>query len=410
MTIIDTTILGEAMRRTAVLCVTIALILVIVGYVYGVYMPGQLNQQRVDQLKSHGGTDDTAKSFNARYGPKLAGPGNIFNGSVLDLYDVHVDNATLAQIIESGARVSDGNVWQTAGYVASHLSLPQYMPKTAREAGMLSMFVHGVEGITDRPKELKGFSHKSMKLIDVIGSTYTANAAEVREGIRNIARYILDCENKGLINLDRLSGSDLERAILPLALCQMGIVDGHQYIAGAKPFMDNTLKRADLGGLTALQWQGNILRQIKMEGGERYTRAIKLGGETLAPIWHDALNAYREGIANLPDKDEIRFVYGCGGLTLRLGDYPTNWTKEIVDVAGAHQPYYAQIVGMHFGMPVKTYAANYPTLPDTYHSDMSVMGSDGKYHGPFSYPDEMAKSYVGTGVTMEYYDDTAYEG
>jgi hypothetical protein len=232
----------------------------------------------------------------------------------------------------------------------------------------------------------------------------------VREGIRNVARYILDCENKGLINLDRLSGSDLERAILPLALCQMGIVDGHQYMAGAKPFTDNTLKRADLGGLTALQWQGDMVRQIKAEKGERYTAAIKRADFTLASVWDDAVKAYKEGIANLPDRDDIMFVYGCGGLVIGFGN-PNNWTNGIVDVKEAHMPYYSQIVGMHFGMPVKTYAANYPISPtETYHSEMSVMGSDGRYHGPFSYPSEMAKAYVGTGTTMKYYEDTTGDG
>ena len=378
--------------------------------IYGAVKSGVDSQDRVNQLKSHGGDDASARGFDAKYGLKLAGKAdNRFNSSVLDLYDVHVDNATLASIVESGARVSDGSVWQAVDYVAGHLGTPQYMPKTAREAGMLSMFVHGVEGITDHPKELKGFSHKSMALIDVMGSTYAANAADVREGLKNVARYEIDCENKGLINLGRLNGSDLERAILPLALCQMGIVDGHQYIAGAKPFMDNTLKRADLGGLTALQWQGEQVRQILKEKGARYDAAVETGKETLAPAWPEALKSYLAGIDNLPDKDLIKFVYGCGGLVERTG-YPNHWTNAVVDVAGAHQPYYAQIVGMHFGMPVKTYAANYPTDGSTYHSDMSVMGSDGKYHGPFSYPSEMAKSYIGTGTTMKYYDDTAYEG
>jgi hypothetical protein len=247
-------------------------------------------------------------------------------------------------------------------------------------------------------------------MIDVIGSTYAANAEDVREGLRNVARYMLDCENKGLINLDRLSGSDLERAILPLALCQMGITDGHQYIAGAKPFMDNTLKRTDLGGLTALQWQGDMVRQIKAEKGERYKAAIETGYETqTGTVWADALKTYRAGIANLPDKEDIMFVYGCGGLTEVTGQIG-NLIAQIVHVEEQHRPYYAQIVGMQFGMPVKTYAANYPTLPDTYHSDMSVLGSDGKYHGPFSYPDEMAKSYVGTETTMKYYEDTTQEG
>ena len=378
--------------------------------IYGAVKSGVDSQDRVNQLKSHGGDDASARGFDAKYGLKLAGKAdNRFNSSVLDLYDVHVDNATLASIVESGARVSDGSVWQAVDYVAGHLGTPQYMPKTAREAGMLSMFVHGVEGITDHPKELKGFSHKSMALIDVMGSTYAANAADVREGLKNVARYEIDCENKGLINLDRLNGSDLERAILPLALCQMGIVDGHQYIASAKPFMDNTTPRADLGGLTALQWQGEQVRQILKEKGARYDAAVETGKETLAPAWPEALKSYLAGIDNLPDKDLIKFVYGCGGLVERTG-YPNHWTNAVVDVAGAHQPYYAQIVGMHFGMPVKTYAANYPTDGSTYHSDMSVMGSDGKYHGPFSYPSEMAKSYIGTGTTMKYYDDTAYEG
>ena len=396
------------MRRTAVLCVTIALILVIVGYVYGVYIPGQLSQQRVDQLKSHGGDDAAARSFEARYGLELVDANNRFNSSIFKLYDVDRVNKTLTDVL-FGARTADGDLWGTVEYAADNIGTQQYMPKTAREAGMLSMFVHGVDGITDHPKELKGFSHKSMKLIDVIGSTYAANAADVREGLRNVAKYILDCEDKGLINLDRLSGSDLERAILPLALYQMGIVDGHQYVANAGTFVNNTTPRADLGGLTALQWQGDVTRQIKAEKGPRYEAALRVGNNTLQGGWPYATKAYREGIANLPDKDDILFVYGCGGLVERVGS-PNNWTNEIVDVQGAHQPYYAQIVGMHFGMPVKTYDANYPTLPDTYHSDMSVMGSDGKYHGPFSYPDEMVKSYIETGVTMEYYTDADYEG
>jgi len=99
-------------------------------------------------------------------------------------------------------------------------------------------------------------------------------------------------------------------------------------------------------------------------------------------------------------------------LTIRLGT-PGNWTKEIVDVKGAHQPHYAQIVGMHFGMPVQVRSANYPTLgatnnelKDTYHTDHSVWGSDGKYHGPFMYPEEMAKSYVGLATKMKMYEDT----
>jgi len=374
---------------------------------YNMWKDNAANQQRVDQLKSHGGTDDTAKSFNARYGPKLAGPGNIFNSSVLSLYDVHVDNATLAQIIESGARTQDGSVWETVKFVADNLQTPQYMPKTIVEAKCMSKLIGGVDGIAELPKELKAYALDSKTLLYDMGIG-TGNETAAWGGVRSVANYMLGLIRNGTITTNGLDGDPLRQLLMPTALAEMDIKTGAQNTLNLGTFMKNTTPDNELGGLTPLQWQGKILNQIKTEKGARYDIALWFANRTLAVVWKDAVNAYHEEIKNLPEKNDILFVYEAGGLRAEYQNPDGSVTGPIVPVQGAHVPYYDAIVGMHFGIPVISRTINYPTALGTYHTDPCIFARRiGKYVGPLMNLDELAKAYANKS-DMKLWDSTPY--
>jgi len=374
---------------------------------YNMWKDNAANQQRVDQLKSHGGTDDTAKSFNAKWGPKLAGPGNVFNSSVLSLYDVHVDNATLAQIIESGARTADGSVWGTVKYVADNLQTPQYMPKTAVEAKCMSKLIGGVSNITAYPKEPKAYSADAKTLLYDIGIG-VGNEAAAWGGVRSVANYMLGLIRNGTITTNGLDGEDLQRLVMPIQLASMDIKTGQPSFTGYQLaiFEKNTTPDASLGGLTPLQWLGKTLNYIKSEKGPRYDIAIWFANRTLAVVWKDAVNAYHEEIKNLPEKNDILFVYEAGGLRAFYRNANGTVAGPIVNVSGADVPFYDSIVGMFFGMPVKARSANYPMLNNVgqimTHDDPCVWSPTlHRYVGPFMHPDEMANVYTDPNIKMD---------
>ncbi|MBS7631755.1 hypothetical protein KEJ47_09375 [Candidatus Bathyarchaeota archaeon] len=371
---------------------TAGMLIVTAGAVYANNLYS--NQPRIDQLKARGGTDDTARGFNSQYGARLTSINNQFNNSVLRLYDIYVNNATLAQVVESGARTTDGDLWGTVEYVADNLQTPQYLPKTEMEAKMMSKLVRGVDSITSYPKVLYAYAVDSIAFVQKLSYGNSSNEARILNGMTNVANYMVGLIRNGNITIVNLDGKDLQILLAPYSLAGMSIREGTQSEYSVDTFEKNTTPDSS-DGMTPLEWQGRMLYKIKAEKGELYKAALKDGSETLAHAWPDAEQAFRAGIANLPDKDDILFVYAIGGLSRRLpiNGSLENWTKEIVDVKGAHQPYYAAIVGMHFGKPVKVHDANYPGDLTTYHTDHSIWGSDGKYHGPFMYPEEMAKAY-----------------
>jgi hypothetical protein len=376
---------------------------------YNMWKDNAANQQRVNQLKSHGGTDDTAKSFNARYGPKLAGPGNIFNSSVLSLYDVHVDNATLAQIIESGARTQDGSVWETVKFVADNLQTPQYMPKTIVEAKCMSKLVKGVNDIAAYPKELKAYALDSKTLLYDLLHVDVASEPAAWGGVRNVANYMLGLIRNGTITTNGLDGEDLQRLLMPIQLAIMDIKTGQPSFTGYQLaiFEKNTTPDASLDGLTPLQWQGKVLNQIKTEKGARYERALQMANWTNAPGWIDANRAYHAEIKDLPDKNDILFVYGAGGLPFECLNPNGSVDNPIVPVKEAHMPSYDSIVGMHFGIPVKERSCNYPQTGTTYHDEPCVWSTSlHKYVGVFMHPYEVAKAYIGTQTKMDLKEGT----
>jgi len=378
-----------------------------IGYVaYNAWQDGVRSQERVDQLKSHGGTDDTAKGFNARYGPKLAGPGNIFNSSVLSLYDVHVDNATLAEILESGARTTDGSLWGTVKFAADNLQTPQYMPKTLVEAKCMSKLVKGVNDIAAYPKELKAYSMDSKTLLYDMGIG-SANETAAWGGVRSVANYMLGLIRNGNITTAGLDGEDLRRLVMPIQLANTDIKTGEHGQYSLATFMKNTTPDDSLSGLTPLQWLGKTVNQIRVEKGPRYNEALRLANATLSNISEDdAQPAFRYEIKNLPEKNDILLLYEGGGLRASYVNANGTVTGPIVAVSGAYIPFYDCIVGMSLGMPVTVRRANYP-MPNNIgqtmvHDDPCVWSPTfHRYVGPFMHPDEMMKSYTNPNIKMD---------
>jgi len=202
--------------------------------------------------------------------PNWLGRGNVFNNSAFDLYDVFDNNATLAGIVESGARTADGDLWGTVGYVAGHLGTPQYLPKTEVEAKCLSKLVKGVDGIAEMPKELKAYSMDSKTLLYDMLRISAADETAAWTGVRNVADYMLGLIRNGTITTDGLDGDPLWQLLMPTALAEMDIKTGEQNTLNLGTFMKNTTPDQSLGGLTPLQWQGKILNSIKTEKGARY--------------------------------------------------------------------------------------------------------------------------------------------
>ena len=122
-------------------------------------------QQRIDQLKAHGGGDLAASQFNEQYGAKLIDANNRFNDSVLRFYDVYIDNATLASIL--------GNNWNLTRYVADHLRTAQYLPKTESEVTCMAKLLDGIDGAASDPAKLKELT---VRLIDLPDPVYAAQA------------------------------------------------------------------------------------------------------------------------------------------------------------------------------------------------------------------------------------------
>lgn len=373
----------------------------------GNYVLGAIqSDERVTQLKAHGGTDATARSFEARWGPKLVGPSNRFNSSVLQLYDIDMNNATLADTVYAGARD-----WGMIGYVAEHLGVPQYLPKTAREAGCFSKLMP-VSGITDYPKVLKAYALDSDILLYKIGIAASDDAA-AWNGVHNVARYMTVLIRNGTITTDGLDGEDLQRLVMPIQLAntdiRTGQVDG-SYNLGT--FLRNTTPDASLNGDSPLVWQGKTLRAIKAAGEawysdpthgsvfdneseswknlpekvSEYKTALYWGNNTYANFEY-AANAYRESIKNLPDKNDIMFVYGAG-IPVGIGE--------------GFNGHYDAIAGMHFGTPVKYRIVNYPWPGTTmYHEDPCIWSKSlHKYVGMFTEVDSLKKNYESTPYEM----------
>jgi hypothetical protein len=382
MAIIDTTILGEAMRRTAVLGVTVALILVVVGYFFSVYMP---SQQRVDQLKSHGGDDASARSFEARYGLKLVGANNRFNSSVLKLYDVDRVNTTLTDVL-FGARTADGDLWGTVGYAADNIGTPQYMPKSEAQAAACSKLIKDVENITESDlRLLTGLFHRAPSYIVDIGAQSADKVSEAYDGIEYVAKYAMKILRSGNATLDGLEGRNLEDAVLPIGWATSDIMTGKSTEKSADTFKRNTYPDSSLGGISPLEWQGKEVRK-NLQGGPDLDRSLDLGYRTMRGGTMGEPTTYHKVLKTLSPAEQkiIEFIYSLGGINVRDGIVKTGPYVEGVDA-----PFYSQSVGFHFFRPIRIRSAKY--LTGTGHDDMDIWSHEYKgYVGPMMDPNDLA--------------------
>jgi hypothetical protein len=364
----------------------------------------QQDQQRIDQLKAHEGSDAAAKAFNDRYGARLAGPGNVFNSSVLSLYDVHVDNSTLAQIVEQGARTAGGDLWGTVSYVAGHLDTPQYMPKTEEQAAACSKIIKGVENITESdPRLLTGLFHRAPSYIVAIGAQFSADkVSEAYDGIKYVAKYAMKILSSGNATLDGLEGKDLENAVLPIGLAVIDIQTGLVSRNPPETFKKNTYPDANLGRKSPLAWQGQEVRK-NLQGGPKLDRALWLGYRTNRGGTLGEPTTYHEVLKTLSPAEQkiIEFIYGIGGLNVEYG---------IPHVEEIDHSSYAQSVGFHFFRPIRERYVNYPGSK-TGHNDMDIWSTEyNGYVGPMMDPKDLAKAFIDANVDVKYMDLREYDG
>ncbi len=372
-----------------------------VGYfAYNSWQDGVKSQQRVDQLKSFGGDDSTARSFNAANGQRFVGPDNRFNSSVRDIYVVSVANPLLANNIDMYGRVGVHGPWPLAYYAAGHLGT-SYLPDGKDQVACMARLIDGVDDIEkEAPKILKAYSLDAKTLLYDMGIG-AGNEAAAWGGVRSVATYMIGLIRNGTITTNGLDGDDLRRLVMPIALANMDIRTGSQSEYNLATFLKNTTPDKELGGLTPLQWQGMVLNQIKAGQGnpnemKLYEVIKKNGNKTSSDFgWPGAANAYRQEIKDLPEKDDICFVY---------------WGRQFFGVGEAHGPHYAAIVGMHFGTPVKVRTVNYSGNSTGTHDDACIWSNSlHRYVGPFMQYSEMEKEYVDSPKGMNLVE-TAVDG
>jgi hypothetical protein len=103
------------------------------------------------------------------------------------------------------------------------------------------------------------------------------------------------------------------------------------------------------------------------------------GNNTYEPGFENAAATYRESIKNLPEKNDIMFVYGAG---------------EPMGIGEGWNGHYDAIAGMHFGIPATSRYITYPGTGHMKHDGPVIWSSTlHKYVGPFMEVDALRKMY-----------------
>jgi hypothetical protein len=367
------------------------------------YLQGQQKQERVNHLIQDGTMSDRTKAglFDDQY-VRLVGKNGYYNSSVESLATIFQGNSTLANIVERGARTQDGDIWGTVGFVADNLNSTQYLPKSLDEAKWMSRFVKGVDGITALPAVLNAYTLDADVISKVLDATSGEKEAAFNNGAVNVAKYMTGLIKNGNITIAGFNQEDLQRLLMPIELSSMDIFTGVHRQYNLETFVENTVPKS-ANDISPLQWQGKILNEIKTEKGLRYNQALYFGNRTYANvIWPDAAKLYRQNIKDLPEKNDILFVYGIGGLPFEL--YDKNNYKIGFPIVSINEPLFSMydtMIGMHFGIPVKVRQINYYNTPDSYHYEPCVRTNNGKYVGMLMHPEELKKAYIDSSIEMD---------
>jgi len=355
------------------------------------------NQQRIDQLKAHGGSDAAAKSFNGQYGARLAGPGNVFNSSVLDLYDVHVDNATLADMIyHNNPSYRNVTKWDIALLAHEH---PEIAVDTQREWKALARLLYSVKGIEEKPIMLSAGAEQVDRLIyqkNLAGSTSEMHEKAWNEFAVPGIKYMVDMVNRGDANITGLTRDEVARLLLPsgLAAIRVSIKDGElwadtPYSIDIYPAMclDNGIKNVNpnplLNGTSLQQWLTDVGHKIYNEKGARYRWAIEDGRTGWAGNWPNARKAYQERLKDVMKEDELAvFIYGNGGIGKSfVGDPIEDRIEPLIHMTEQNLHSFKVLFGRSFGRVVVPYAAPYPEGTGTSHDESFVKTKSGEYIG-----------------------------